>query len=195
MERRQPQEPAGGAPLPALELTAADRTALEKVYGKLPPPPAPLPPGVIAEAGFNDAKGLNNDPTANSPYPLDKSDTQGGFGERWWQGAWPATSNAKFVKDPVAEGDGALFLTGTTGYGRVVGQGEGDVRDRTEGPLPEGRRGQVLPEGEQSRDYRANVGDREGRLRGAGWHRLRRRQMGQGDAVQTRHLAHGPANG
>ncbi|VTR92576.1 40-residue yvtn family beta-propeller repeat-containing protein : : PQQ_2 [Gemmata massiliana] len=136
-----------------LELTAADRTALEKVYGKLPaassrptgsstaqapkkgepapkkgepapakdpdPPEIPLPPGAIAIAGFNDAKGENSDKTPDSPYPLGKSNVRGGFGEAGWRGVWVADPKAKFVKDVVAEGDGALYLSGTAGYGRA----------------------------------------------------------------------------
>jgi DNA-binding beta-propeller fold protein YncE len=113
-----PANPREGLHFLPIELTAADRTALEKVYGKLPPPAAPPRPGVIAEAGFNDATGLNSDATPNSPYPLGKSNVRGGFGERGWQGTWTAGDKIAYVKDVVAEGDGAVRLTGTTGFAR-----------------------------------------------------------------------------
>ncbi|AWM41905.1 hypothetical protein GobsT_69710 [Gemmata obscuriglobus] len=162
-----PQNPLEGLHFLPLALTAADRAALEKAYGKLPPaappkapavavapksqgtpkgprppvtpktptptppptpeppapktppePAAPLPPGVIAETGFNGSKGINASDT-NPPYPLGKSNTRGGAGERGWRGVWPASERATFVKEPVAEGDGALFLTPTVNYIRA----------------------------------------------------------------------------
>jgi hypothetical protein len=145
-----PSNPQEGLHFLPLELTAADRTALAKVYGKLPPAVAArsdltpagkakvagtkspsktsastasedagaLPAGVIAIAGFNDAKGLNSTPAANTPYPLGKNNAQGGFGERGWQGVWPGDAKASFVKDNPGEGDGAVHLTATTNYGR-----------------------------------------------------------------------------
>lgn len=129
---KNPQE---GLHFLPLELTAADRAALAKVYGKLPAAAVrPVPKATtsdmtgggalpaheteIAIAGFNDGKGLNADTTPNSPYPLGKTNAQGGFGERGWQGVWPANEKAKFVTDVVGEGDGALFLSATTNYGR-----------------------------------------------------------------------------
>lgn len=135
-----------------LELTSGDRSALEKVYGKLPstavarseitvqgkssgtktmPPASPaeeaaaaLPDGIIAVAGFNDASGLNGNSRPGSPYPLGKNNTQGGFGERGWAGVWTGDSRAAFVRDRVAEGDGALHLTATTNYGRTLSKAQ-----------------------------------------------------------------------
>jgi hypothetical protein len=140
---QNPQEGLHFLPIP---LTADDRAALERTYGKLPAgavavkpepktpgkpkspgktPPgevqetAGLPAGVIAIAGFNDAKGLNGNPAANTPYPLGQSNSSGGVGERGWRGLWPADSKATFIADATGEGDGALKLTGTINYNRA----------------------------------------------------------------------------
>lgn len=164
-----PNNPLEGLHFLPLELSAADRAALEKVYGKLPavaaapkgpkpgavaggtapkgpnspkgsnapkgPTPTPktsdpepttpapevpaLAPGVIAEAGFNGAKGINAGDGRNPPYPVGKGNVRAGAGERGWRGMWPAHEKATFVKDPVAEGDGALFLSATANYTRA----------------------------------------------------------------------------
>jgi hypothetical protein len=71
-----------------------------------------------ASAGFNDAEGLNADRIPDSPYPLGKRNRQGGKGEPGWATLWPATEKAIFQKEVVFEGDGALYLVGTTGYAR-----------------------------------------------------------------------------
>ncbi len=84
-----------------------------------PAAPAKLPAGVIAIAGFNSFKGLNANRATNSPYPLGRSNVRGGADEPGWRGEWPADPKAKFVRDKVAEGDGALYLVGVTNYGRA----------------------------------------------------------------------------
>ncbi|OWK40327.1 hypothetical protein [Fimbriiglobus ruber] len=162
-----PKNPEEGLHFLPLPLTADDRAALEKVYGKLPDPvavaaktprpdkpaprvptpgrpgtPAPrvpgpatpgipvpgateqaetieLPAGVIAQAGFNAAKGLNSN-AKSPPYPLGKSNTPGGAGERGWKGVWPANPKATFVSEGAGEGDGALHLAATTNYNRAL---------------------------------------------------------------------------
>jgi len=79
-----------------------------------------LPDGVIAIAGFNNSKGLNKQSVGDIPYPLGKSNVQGGVNEPGWSGVWPASPNASFVITDVAEGDGALHLLPTTNYGRTL---------------------------------------------------------------------------
>jgi Trypsin-like peptidase domain len=56
-----------------------------------------LPGNVLAIAGFN---------------------TTGGLGDTGWVDPWPTTPHATIIKDDVAEGDGAVRLTGTVNYGR-----------------------------------------------------------------------------
>jgi hypothetical protein len=80
--------------------------------------PDALPAGVIAIAGFNNTKGLNSSSKSGSPYPLGRTNAQGGFGEPGWKSVWPASPKATFVKDVVYEGDGALHLVATVNYGR-----------------------------------------------------------------------------
>jgi hypothetical protein len=128
-----PNNPEVGLHFIPLELKVEERATLQKLYGKLPPPPAntttitkpdPTQPsgGLIAVAGFNDAKGLASDRTPGSPYPLGVSNRAGGRGEPGWAEAWPPSPNATFVKDVVYEGDGALHLRGTVNYGRRLQQ-------------------------------------------------------------------------
>ena len=130
-----PANPQEGLHFLPLELTAADRAELRRAYGVLPaggvaakpdpktPAPKPTPgktpaaeaeaagpAGLIATAGFNAAKGLNA-AAGRAAYPLGKANAPGGIGEKGWQGLWPAAANAKYVTDPTAEGDGAVWLT------------------------------------------------------------------------------------
>ena len=57
---------------------------------------------MIVAAGFNDAKGINSNPTPDSPYHLGKFNVPGGKGEPGWADAWPASetiiSQTEFVK-------------------------------------------------------------------------------------------------
>jgi hypothetical protein len=88
-----------------------------------PPDPSEGEPdekGLIAESGFNDAKGINSDPIPDSPFPLGQANREGGKGERGWAGPWSASPNAEFQKDVVYEGDGAVRLRPTVGFRRVL---------------------------------------------------------------------------
>jgi hypothetical protein len=145
-----PKSPQEGLHFLNLPLSDEDRAALDKAYGKTPkggdaptpkpepkpepkpkqePRPEPTPEAApqggddaveIAASGFNDASGLNADSDPDSPYPLGRSGTRGGLGERGWKGPWPGEEKATFVSDVVAEGDGALKLTGTATFGRTL---------------------------------------------------------------------------
>ena len=135
-----------------LDLKEEERAELRKVYGSLPPPPQPpAGDGWTAVAGFNDAVGLCADRTADSPYPLDKTNVMGGGGEPGWASPWFPSPNATFQKDVVFEGDGALHLTGTVNYGRrLLAPQTGVVRVEQYIRLPKGGdiAGYVLKGGE-----------------------------------------------
>ena len=70
-------------------------------------------PDLIASSGFNDASGMNSDPTPDSPYPLDSAGKQGGVGEPGWARPWSTRSSPRFSfqKKVVYEGDGALHMS------------------------------------------------------------------------------------
>ncbi len=70
---------------------------------------------VIASAGFNDAAGLNSNPTPNSPYNVNNAPLNGqGGGEPGWIGPWQGGVGAPtLVSSPTFEGDGAAFFQGT----------------------------------------------------------------------------------
>lgn len=66
-------------------------------------------------AGFNDASGINSNPTPNSPYNVNNGAVVGqGAGEPGWLSLWQGSPEATVVPTNQAEGDGALFLTGGT---------------------------------------------------------------------------------
>ncbi|HTM55127.1 MAG TPA: PEP-CTERM sorting domain-containing protein [Pirellulales bacterium] len=73
----------------------------------------------ITQAGFNDATGINSNPTPNSPYTLGGSVTGAGIGEPGWAAPWYNTLGTATVQtSTVFEGDGALQLTPTTSPAR-----------------------------------------------------------------------------
>jgi hypothetical protein len=99
-----------------------------------PAPDHPPETGLIASAGFNDARGMNCNPVLGSPYLLDTPNHEGGAAEPGWAGPWPAHPDAVFQTGVVFEGDGALYLKGRPNlgpnYGRQLAQaqtGEFDV--------------------------------------------------------------------
>ncbi len=69
---------------------------------------------IIAISGFNNEKGLNATNKPDEPYPLGKSNVEGGMGESGWVAPWPARPNATFQKDVVYEGDGAVHIRSET---------------------------------------------------------------------------------
>ena len=69
---------------------------------------------IIASAGFNDASGINSNPTPNSPYNVNNVLLDGqGAGEPGWFTPWQV-SGARVVNAGAFEGDGAVFMQGTT---------------------------------------------------------------------------------
>lgn len=81
--------------------------------------PAIVRAGVIAQAGFNDASGINSNPTPNSPYTLGGSVTGAGIGEPGWAGPWvDVVGNGTVQTSTVFEGDGALQITPTSAPAR-----------------------------------------------------------------------------
>jgi DNA-binding beta-propeller fold protein YncE len=128
-----PNNPEEGLHFIPLNLKDEERKTLAAVYGALPPPPATAtapnkddPDQLVpfAASGFNDAKGINSNATPDSPFPLNKTNVAGGKGEPGWADYWPANPNARFQKEIVFEGDGALYLTGSpsigTNYSRTL---------------------------------------------------------------------------
>jgi hypothetical protein len=80
---------------------------------------SPASATVIAQAGFNDASGINSNPTPNSPYTLGGSVVGAGINEPGWAGPWYNTLGSAAVQSStVFEGDGALQLTPTTSPAR-----------------------------------------------------------------------------
>jgi hypothetical protein len=68
----------------------------------------------ITQAGFNDATGINSNPTPNSPYTLNGSILGAGVGELGWAGPWFGIGGDTNVQtSTVFEGDGALQITPT----------------------------------------------------------------------------------
>jgi hypothetical protein len=128
-----PQNAEEGLHFIPLNLKDDERKTLTAAYGPLPPPPATAtapnkddPDQLVpyAASGFNDAKGINSNVTPDSPFPLNKINVAGGKGEPGWADYWPANGNARFQKEVVFEGDGALHLSGSpsigTNYGRTL---------------------------------------------------------------------------
>ena len=64
--------------------------------------------------------GLGSDRTADSPYPLGKSNVSAGQGEPGWAEPWSASPQVTFQKEVVHEGDGAAYLIGTVNFGRQL---------------------------------------------------------------------------
>jgi tetratricopeptide (TPR) repeat protein len=79
-------------------------------------------PSLIASSGFNNLRGLNHTAEAGKPFRLSASNRTGGQGEPGWAGPWPAEPSARFQRDVVFEGDGALYLTGTVNYFRRLAE-------------------------------------------------------------------------
>ena len=111
--------PTTTAPKPTATVTTAPKAIAPAVVDA-----GPLPAGVIAISGFNNLTGLNSTKAVDAPYPLGKSNVSGGLGERGWLGDWPANPKVTFVKDVVAEGDGAVHLLPTVNYGRMWSQAQ-----------------------------------------------------------------------
>src|SRR5439155_18416610 len=66
---------------------------------------------IIASAGFNDASGINTNPTPNSPYNINNAPLNGqGAGEPGWFTPWQVGGAPAVVNVGAAEGDGAVFL-------------------------------------------------------------------------------------
>jgi hypothetical protein len=76
----------------------------------------------IASSGFNDASGLNSNPTANAPYNVNNVSINGqGAGESGWLAPWSFAATAPVVVNAGQfEGDGTLFLQGTSAAQRVL---------------------------------------------------------------------------
>ncbi|OWK38030.1 S1C family serine protease [Fimbriiglobus ruber] len=71
---------------------------------------------LIAESGFNDAKGINANPQPDSPFPLGKRGVEGGQGEPGWETNWAGLGldRVEYQSEVVYEGDGALRIHGGT---------------------------------------------------------------------------------
>jgi hypothetical protein len=63
----------------------------------------------IIQTGFNDASGINSNPTPNSPYTLGGPLAGNGAGEPGWAGTWQGGAHA-VQSSVVLEGDGAAQL-------------------------------------------------------------------------------------
>jgi hypothetical protein len=79
-------------------------------------------PQVIASSGFNDASGLNSNPTANLPFNVNNVSVNGqGAGEPGWLAPWAVGSTPPtVVSSGQDEGDGALFFQGTSSANRTL---------------------------------------------------------------------------
>jgi hypothetical protein len=78
---------------------------------------------IIASAGFNDATGINSNPTANSPYNVANANLNGqGAGEPGWLSPWQSGGTATVVSAGAFDGDGAAFMQGTNQPIRVLAQ-------------------------------------------------------------------------
>jgi hypothetical protein len=79
---------------------------------------------IIASAGFNDASGINSNPTPNSPYNVNNQPLLGqGAGEPGWFTPWNnALGVGNVVNTNTQEGDGAVLMQGTNIANRVLAQ-------------------------------------------------------------------------
>ena len=71
---------------------------------------------LVAETGFNDATGINSNPTPNSPYELDADLFGQAVGEQpQWLGTWTVSDPGKFSAQSAItfEGDGTLHANRT----------------------------------------------------------------------------------
>lgn len=73
---------------------------------------------IIAQAGFNDALGINSDITAGSPYAVGAPINGSGAGEPGWSSPW--FGRGTVGSSPVFEGDGAAALKAIAGPARVL---------------------------------------------------------------------------
>ena len=122
----KPEEPEPTTTAKTKPETPKVAKTLGKTLPKAEPKPEPMPRvastsgtkkptgPVEALAGFNDAKGINADKKKFSPYPLGVLGQQPGQGEPGWAGAWRVDDKITYQKEIVQEGDGAMFITGTT---------------------------------------------------------------------------------
>ncbi len=75
----------------------------------------------IAMAGFNDASGINSNPTINSPYNINNVSLNGqGVGEPGWASAWQIGGAPTIVNTGMFEGDGAARFQNTAVGFRVL---------------------------------------------------------------------------
>src|SRR5438876_6236817 len=80
---------------------------------------------ILAQTGFNDVSGINGDGVANnSPYNVANASVIGqGAGEPGWLQPWQGGGTLAQVRNVgMAEGDGALFLQGTSQVFRTLTQ-------------------------------------------------------------------------
>jgi len=76
---------------------------------------------IIASAAFNDATGINSNPTPNSPYNVANAALLGqGAGEPGWFTPWQVLGAPRVVNTGTFEGDGAAFFQDTSGGQRVL---------------------------------------------------------------------------
>jgi hypothetical protein len=72
----------------------------------------------FAQAGFNDASGLQSDVTPNSPYTIGGPVAGAGIGEPGWAGPWVGSGTVQSAT--TLEGDGAVQITPTSAMHRVL---------------------------------------------------------------------------
>src|SRR2546427_1406979 len=81
------------------------------------------PAQIFASAGFNDATGINSNPTPNSPHNVNNAPLNSqGAGEPGWFTPWQAGGATTVVNVGAFEGDGAVFMQGTAQPVRVLAQ-------------------------------------------------------------------------
>ena len=80
------------------------------------------PGEIVVSAGFNDVTGINGDGVANnSPYNVANASLAGqGAGEPGWFDTWGIGGAPLVVNTGMAEGDGAVFLQGTSAGVRTL---------------------------------------------------------------------------
>src|SRR5262249_49054429 len=72
----------------------------------------------IAQAGFNDASGINSNGTPNSPYTIGGPVAGAGVGEPGWAGPWIGSGTVQSTT--TFEGDGAVEIIPTSANQRVL---------------------------------------------------------------------------
>src|SRR5437867_12636173 len=86
---------------------------------------------ILASSGFNDVSGINGDGIQNNlPFNVNNTSVNGqGTGEPGWFQPWMfSSSSPTVVNSGQAEGDGALFFSGTSGAQRILAQPLSGVR-------------------------------------------------------------------